>query len=536
MKSPQIHVQGYWLSKEEGHANCFDPALAEELALLLDGKSVCDFGCGLGKYVLSLRKAGLECDGYDGNPHTPVLTDGVCKTLNLAQPVQLEKQYDCVISLEVGEHVPKEYESTFLDNLSANATVTIVLSWAIPGQEGDGHVNCHANSYIIYQLWKRGFVFQPRWTALIRANASLYWFKNTLMVFCKGLIPLLSLPECRAMVKIIGADVERLKKNNRSNSSLVHALVGKSLRSLSPIKDRVTKAINFVRLLRYDVTKLCPTKQHIDSCELSNNVGYFFPVCFTCGKHFRFVRLALFSLGKCRPLIKEVSIYMDRGDPLSPAECKILKSECRYPLNFRVTRYPMSAWGPMVQLSELQAYQEIAEDMGDRDFLVKFDSDVLFLSDEIFRFVANNNAGVVGTPVSKLHDSARGEDYMQGGCYFVRSRELKAILGIPVRETSGRPTKWGELPEDQFFSELLRRCRVKFSYNDFLFFDPIFIASGTGKKELEDRLRAMPSNAGVLHFEGNQWDKVDRTNMRRTAEWFFGPLPPPSNPYQWGEE
>jgi hypothetical protein len=125
---------------------------------------------------------------------------------------------------------------------------------------------------------------------------------------------------------------------------------------------------------------------------------------------------------------------------------------------------------------------------------------------------------------------------MQGGCYFVRSRELKAILGIPVRETSGRPTKWGELPEDQFFSELLRRCRVKFSYNDFLFFDPIFIASGTGKKELEDRLRAMPSNAGVLHFEGNQWDKVDRTNMRRTAEWFFGPLPPPSNPYQWGEE
>jgi hypothetical protein len=165
------------------------------------------------------------------------------------------------------------------------------------------------------------------------------------------------------------------------------------------------------------------------------------------------------------------------------------------------------------------------------DYLVKFDSDVLFLSDGIFRFVADSKAGAVGTPVSKLHDSEQQEDYMQGGCYFIGAKELRAILAIPVTATSIAPTKWGEIPEDQFFSALLRRRGVKPVYNDFLYFEPIFIASGTEKTDLEARLKAMPATADVLHFEGNKLDKVDRSNMRIVAEHFFGPLPPILNPY-----
>jgi len=164
MSAPRLHPQGYWLSHEEGHKSpevgyFFDPVLAEELGRLLSGSSICDFGCGLGKYVQYLRAQGFECDGFDGNPHTGTLTDGACQSLNLAEPVQLGRIYDAVICLEVGEHIPKKFEAVFLDNLTKHAKNTIALSWAIPGQDGDGHVNCRSNSYIIYQFWKEVFNF-----------------------------------------------------------------------------------------------------------------------------------------------------------------------------------------------------------------------------------------------------------------------------------------------------------------------------------------------------------------------------------------
>src|SRR5471030_400678 len=114
MNTPRLHPQGYWLSHEEGHiapeiGYLFDSDLAEQLSLFLIGKSVCDFGCGLGKYVAWLRTRGFECDGFDGNPNTNTLTGGMCRSLNLAEPVQLDNKYDAVICLEVGEHVPKQF-------------------------------------------------------------------------------------------------------------------------------------------------------------------------------------------------------------------------------------------------------------------------------------------------------------------------------------------------------------------------------------------------------------------------------------------
>jgi hypothetical protein len=529
--SPLIHPQGYWLSNEEGHY--FDPILAQELALLFRDKAVCDFGCGLGKYVRWLRDAGLECDGYDGNPNTNKLTGGACRSLNLAERIQLEKKYDGVISLEVGEHLPKKYEAVFLDNLVRHAGDTIVLSWAIPRQQGDGHVNCRINLYIIYQLWKRGFRFRPRWTALLRANCSQFWFKQTLMVFSRGWIPPCPLPERTAASRILGGDIKRLEENNRSNSPLVDAIVGKLVRTFSPVKTRLKKLSDVIRLFRYDATKIAQRKMHaVASDSKMGDESRFFAVCFTCGKHFKFLRLALLSLGRSAAPVTEISVYMDKSDPLSDRECQLLREESPYPLKFRVTAYPMWSWGPKVQLSELKAYREIASQMEVGDFLVKFDSDVLFVSDRIFRFVAGNKAGAVGTPVSKLHASEGQEEYMQGGCYFIRANELNAIIDMPVAKTSLAPTKWGEHPEDQFFSNLLRKRGVKFLYNDFLYFDPVFIASETSDRDLEKRVQAIPSSASVLHFEGNQWDKVDRTNMRRVADLLFGPLPPISNPYQ----
>jgi hypothetical protein len=86
--------------------------------------------------------------------------------------------------LEVGEHIPKDYELVFLHNL-CSASDNIVLSWAIEGQSGLGHVNCQNNDYIIEKLSTFGYIYDSVTSEEARNFAELPWFKNTLMFFNK---------------------------------------------------------------------------------------------------------------------------------------------------------------------------------------------------------------------------------------------------------------------------------------------------------------------------------------------------------------
>ena len=51
-----------------------------------------------------------QIDIDDGNPITPKMTGGIGKVLDLSKRFDLEKKFDYVISVEVAEHIPKEYE------------------------------------------------------------------------------------------------------------------------------------------------------------------------------------------------------------------------------------------------------------------------------------------------------------------------------------------------------------------------------------------------------------------------------------------
>jgi hypothetical protein len=92
-----------------------------------------------------------------------------------------------VLCLEVGEHIPLEYEQIFIDNVCRHCDSRMVLSWAIPGQGGIGHVNCRDNDYIIAQIARRGFVFNQLLTDYLRDDIEMgvRYFKDTLMVFDK---------------------------------------------------------------------------------------------------------------------------------------------------------------------------------------------------------------------------------------------------------------------------------------------------------------------------------------------------------------
>jgi len=193
MSDERIGPTGCWLGANEPHA--FDLALCQTLSDLFKIEQVVDvldLGCGDGAYGRQLRydaEYKMPVLEIDGNPHVNKMTNGhgICRDLSKPLDIILGT-FDCVMSLEVGEHIPREFEQTFLDNVCRYAGNLIVLSWAIEGQAGFGHVNCRNNDYIIMEMQSRGFVHDDATSMRLREAAQIPWFKNTVMVFRKNIL------------------------------------------------------------------------------------------------------------------------------------------------------------------------------------------------------------------------------------------------------------------------------------------------------------------------------------------------------------
>jgi len=183
-----IGDNGIWNIKDQNE-HFYDETLMKSMYYFFKRrkiKSVVDFGCGPGKYIEYLSKRKFDVEGYDGNPYTPEITNNTCKVLDLSVDFNLDKKFDCVISLEVGEHIPKEFESVYINNLIKHSSRFIILSWAVPGQDGYGHVNCQTNEYIKQILKDNGYTNLHKLENKLRKDSTASWFKNTLMVFGKN--------------------------------------------------------------------------------------------------------------------------------------------------------------------------------------------------------------------------------------------------------------------------------------------------------------------------------------------------------------
>jgi tryptophanyl-tRNA synthetase len=184
-KDNLLKSTGAWTIKD-ANEHAFDSNLALAISKFLKKnklKSCVDFGCGPGEYVKFLRSKKLKCDGYDGNIYTEEITNGKCKILDLTSDFELLEKFDCVISLEVGEHIPNELENKFISNICKHAKEYIILSWGIPGQGGYGHINCRDNNYIKERIKSKGFDSCNDIEKKLREESTLTWFKNTIMVF-----------------------------------------------------------------------------------------------------------------------------------------------------------------------------------------------------------------------------------------------------------------------------------------------------------------------------------------------------------------
>lgn len=201
-----ILENGIWDQQTADATHQSSPALAAFMAEYFPiDQPVMDFGCGNAYYLHELAKKGYKCSGFEGYPLNNFLHDNVT-IIDLTQSIcminddicmQNESNIDdmiiggnpyrrgSVISLEVGEHLPKEAQETYMQTVTRHCKDKLIFSWAEIGQPGLGHINCRDQKEVIEDVCARGFKYMEELTMKVRATIeeNTSWFQRTLLIF-----------------------------------------------------------------------------------------------------------------------------------------------------------------------------------------------------------------------------------------------------------------------------------------------------------------------------------------------------------------
>lgn len=172
-------------SKEDGGQHLTDMTLVKALSEFLKGKSVGSFGDGPGAYkreILKFEQVKLY-DAYDGAPYCEETSDGLVKFMDLTVPQYGLPMYDWVMSLEVAEHIPRAYESVYIDNLIRHSKEGIILSWAVPGQGGLAHINNRPFKYVTNLMEFHGFQHDNSTSEKLKYQCSYAWLRENVNVY-----------------------------------------------------------------------------------------------------------------------------------------------------------------------------------------------------------------------------------------------------------------------------------------------------------------------------------------------------------------
>jgi SAM-dependent methyltransferase len=156
---------------------------------LIKPKSVIDVGCGIGAWLSVFREYGIsDIFGIDGewvDKSLLLIPEDKFLVFDLKKPLQINRKFDLVISLEVAEHLPKEFAETFIDSLAKLGDV-ILFSAAIPFQGGTHHLNEQWPDYWAEKFFKRGFFVVDCIRKKIWKNENVdFWYAQNILLFVK---------------------------------------------------------------------------------------------------------------------------------------------------------------------------------------------------------------------------------------------------------------------------------------------------------------------------------------------------------------
>lgn len=224
-------------------------------------------------------------------------------------------------------------------------------------------------------------------------------------------------------------------------------------------------------------------------------------VYFTCAKHFASLFVSLKSLQSLNlRCLGNIYIHIDRDDFLTAGQINRLM---RLKLRIIIEKSGRIAHcGEELIAAEIKAFLEVGEEINPEDYIAKIDSDILFVSGDIFLRVLESGKDAVG----QLCNWWEPFVYFQGGCYFIKGSLipefrnfdksiLPAVMALMNNETA------------------LKRGRVCCEYcEDAVIF--YFIKTKTGSIILKNFygpkycIFSLNRKFSVVHFEGRRDEMI----------------------------
>src|SRR2546421_5808773 len=106
---------------------------------LVGPRSIVDVGCGLGTWLAAAASLGIEdyigVDAYAPAQSLRIPVERFVRH-DLSTPLQLDRRFDLVLSLEVAEHLAEDAAATFVASL-ARLGPAVLFSAAVPNQSGE---------------------------------------------------------------------------------------------------------------------------------------------------------------------------------------------------------------------------------------------------------------------------------------------------------------------------------------------------------------------------------------------------------------
>jgi Methyltransferase domain len=188
----------------------------------LSPRSVVDFGCGLGVWLETFARHGVDDHvGVDG-PWVPrdalLFPQERFVVARLDKPLDLGRQFDLAVTLEVAEHLPEHRADVFVRNIVKHARF-VLFSAAIPHQGGTDHVNEQWPDYWAERFAVHGY-------AVIDGIRPLIWSNSAVLPFYRQNAVMFAAPEALAAHALLERDRERTVE---AQLSIVHPEVMESI-------------------------------------------------------------------------------------------------------------------------------------------------------------------------------------------------------------------------------------------------------------------------------------------------------------------